>query len=294
MLYIFLIATLFFSCRKEKEETEGVLVRYGDRELTYDEVESKLPAGLLSSDREALFHRIIDSWIKDAVLSELAEERLYDLDLIERKVRDYRNALIVQEYLSRMRESHSPQVDEVKVKEYYDKHRNELKLEVPLVKGIFMKTDIDAQGKDNIRTMLSSDEEAMIDRLEQEWLDRALEYNYFRDKWIDWDTLTGMIPYKFGNPDEFVKENKVFSTDYGDCSYYLKITDYLPSGEEQPYEFAATWISNLLTQGELADYEDALVASIVANSMKNKKLEAIGYDPLKHELKENNVTKEDE
>ena len=98
-----------------------------------------------------------------------------------------------------------------------------------------------------------------IDILEREWVDRSLQYSYFRDKWIDWETVKGLIPYRFGDPDKFLEENSYFETEYGDCSYYLTVTDWIPSGEEQPIEFARTWISDLLTQGELTEYERNLV-----------------------------------
>ena len=253
-----------------------------------------IPDGIVSADSAALFSSIVDGWIKDMVLADLAEDRLYDIAAIDRKVKDYRNTLIVGEYLSRMRESHKPKVDDARVMDYYDKHRNELKLEVPLVKGVFLKVNSDSKGKEKIKNMLVSTNPQEIDRLEQEWLDRALEYNYFRDKWIDWETVAGMIPHRFGNPDEFLKENKYFETEYGDCSYYLQVNDYLPSGSEQPFEFASSWIYQVLTQGDLAEFERSLVESIVQKSIKDNKLETLGYDPLTHELKEKNVILENE
>lgn len=291
---IFLLALLLISCGKEKPSDDNVLLRYEERVLTYDDVISQIPVGLDSADSIALFNAIVEGWIKDEVLSELAEQRLYDLNQIERKVRDYRNNLIVEEYLNRMRESHEPKIDELRVKEYYDKHRSELKLEVPLVKGIFLKINSESKGKENIKHLLNSESLEAIDKLEQEWWDKALEYSYFEDKWTDWGTITSMIPYRFGNADEFLEKNQYFETEYGDCSYFLKITEYLPSGEEQPFEFASKWITDMMTQADILDYENALVESIVKQSLKNKKLEAIGYDPLMHELKENNVIHNDE
>ena len=283
------------SCSREKKTEEAdVLMRYGDKSISLEEVVSKIPAGLLPADSLALFNSILDSWITDEVLAEFAETHLIDVAAIDRRVKDYRNSLIVQEYLTRMRESRVPKIDEKEVKDYYEQFKDELKLEVPLVKGIFMKINSDSRGKDGIKYLMSSKNPEMIDKLEQEWLDRALEYNYFRDKWIDWETLISMIPYRFGDPDLFLSENKYFETEYGDCSYYLQISDYLPSGEQQPFEFAYSWIAEFLTQGDLSTYQKKLVESIVSKSIKDKKLELIGYDPLKHEMIENNVRKDNE
>lgn len=285
---------LFSSCGTKQEEDDNVLLRYEGQTLTYDEVVSKIPQGILPGDSAALFNSIVDAWVKDVVLSEFAEKRLLDINSIDLLVKEYRNTLIVQEYLNRMREAHPAKPDDLKIKDYYDKHRKELKLEVPLVKGIFLKINSESKGKDNIRNLMASENTENIDKLESEWLDKALEYNYFRDKWIDWETVSSKIPYRFGNAEKFLEENKFFETDYDDCSYYLQISDYLRVGEEQPFEFAASWISNLLTRGELAEYERSLVESIVKESIKDNKLEAIGYDPIKHEIKEKNVILDNE
>lgn len=284
LLIILLLFTLF-SCKKEQKLPENILLRFDDKYLTYEEVVDMIPGGLHPADSVSLFTSIVESWIEDVVLSDFAEHRLYDTSAIDQKVKEYKKALIVQEYLTRMRDANPPKIDEKKVKEYFDLHRKELKLEVPLVKGIFLKINSDAKGKEDIKRLLSSDKTENIDKLENEWLDRAVQYNYFPDKWIDWTTVSGLIPYRFGDPEYFLDENYYFETQDEDTKYYLKITDYLPSGSEQPYEFARSWIIDILTQGALADYERNLVTSLVNNSIKDNRLEIIGYDSIKHEIK---------
>ena len=285
--YLIFLLVLLASCKKEKEIPDNVIIRFEDIYLTKEEIIDQIPEGISQNDSVALFDALVDTWIKDNVLSDFAEERLYDLSEINRMVKDYRNALIVQEYLKKMRASKNIKFDETKVREYYSDHRKELKLDVPLVKGIFLKINSDSKGKAEIKKLLSSNNIEDIDKFEQKWLDQAIEYNYFRDKWIDWETVSGLIPYRFGDSSKFLEENNFFETEYDDCTYFLQITDYLPIGEEQPYDFAKIWITDILNQGELAEYERALVNSLIEKSIKDKKLEIIGYDPLTHELKKN-------
>ena len=285
--YLIFLLVLLASCKKEKEIPDNVIIRFEDIYLTKEEIIDQIPEGISQNDSVALFDALVDTWIKDNVLSDFAEERLYDLSEINRRVKDYRNALIVQEYLKKMRASKNIKFDETKVREYYSDHRKELKLDVPLVKGIFLKINSDSKGKAEIKKLLSSKNIEDIDKFEQKWLDQAIEYNYFRDKWIDWETVSVLIPYRFGDSSKFLEENNFFETEYDDCTYFLQITDYLPIGEEQPYDFAKIWITDILNQGELAEYERALVNSLIEKSIKDKKLEIIGYDPLTHELKKN-------
>lgn len=273
------------SCSKKEDAADDVLLRYGDKQITYNEVIDLMPDDVMPEDSVRLFKAILDGWIRDQVLADFAEERLYDTKTIDRLVNDYRNSLIVLEYLNRMAESQIAKIDEQRVKEYFESHKNDLKLEVPLVKGVFIKVNSGTPHKEEIIKLITDENPEKIDELESNWIDKALEYNYFRDKWIDWETIKGMIPYRFGDPDLFLKENSFFSTEYDDCTYYLQISEWMPSGELQPFEYARTWIASLLSQGQIADYERVLVNSLVDKSLKSKKLESIGYDPIKQELK---------
>lgn len=278
LIYLFL-GMMLTSCSHPQEEiSENVLVEYGELKLTKEDVEARIPQGLNAQDSVALYKAIVEDWLKEEVLSDFAEERLFDTGSIDQKVRDYRNSLIVQEYISRMQEFQTPKIDEDKIKEYYALHKNEMKLEVPLVKGVFLKISRGSDPQEEIKRLLTSKDPASIDVLEQTWMDRALEYNYFRDKWIDWETLAGMIPYRFADPDEFLSQHSFFETEYGDCSYYLQISDYIKTGEIQPYEYSKHWIGNLLTQSSLAEYERVLVNSLIKKALKDGKLKLVGYD----------------
>ena len=289
--WIFFLIIFAASCNEKEDNKEDVLLQYGDHKLTKEEVEDMIPKGISKKDSANLFNSIVYGWLKEVVLSDFAEEQLYDTGSIDRKVRNYRNSLIVQEYLSRMQESHTPKIDEDKIKDYYDLHRNELKLEVPLVKGIFMKFNNGIENREELRKLFSTDNPENIDILEQEWMDKSLEYNYFRDKWMDWETLSYLIPYRFEDPDRFLKDNKYFEVEFGDCIYFLQVSDYILCGDIQPYDYARTWIENVLTQGSLADYERVLVNSLINEALKDDKLQMIGYDPIKYEIIQKNDLK---
>ena len=286
LLLLIFILSLVSSCKKHEETDDFILLEYEGNVLTEKDVLDLIPVGIEPADSIALFHTIVEDWVKDKVLTNFAESRLYDVESIDRKARAYRNALIIEEYVSRMRESQAPKIDEKSVKDYYDQHRAELKLEMPLVKGVFLKINSDSKGKESIKRLITSKENDRIDELENSWLDKSLEYNYFRDKWVDWETITEMIPMRFGNPDEFISDNDYIETDYGDCTYYLFISDKKHSGEEQPFEYARTWIIDKLTQKALSEYEKELVTSLVSKSIKENKLNAFGYDPLRHTMKD--------
>lgn len=156
------------SCGGEKpaDDSGDVLLSMGSKILTLHEVEDKIPVGIDPADSVALFREIIGNWVTTAVISEFAESKLPDMEEIDRRVEDYRNRLIVTEYLRRMKESRQPKISLDSIREYYDIHRNELLTESPLVKGIYIKVPSSIKGIDEIRQLVFSGTEEDIDRLE--------------------------------------------------------------------------------------------------------------------------------
>lgn len=284
-LLIFILTTnILAGCGHNPKPQSDVLLKIGENEVTKEEIIMQIPQGLNPSDSARLFATLVDGWIKDNLLADFAADRLMDTTAIERKVKDYRNKLVVQEYLRGMRESRNFKTKEADLRNYYEAHKEEIVNETPLVKGVFVKIASDIADKDKIRQLLTTTRENAIDDFERDWMEKALEYEYFKDRWVDWNTVTSLIPYRFGNPDEVLSETNFFTTDYDDCSYFLVISEYMPSGSTQPFEYASLWIDELLQQGEMERYESALVETLVKKAIDEKKLEIIGYDPMVHKL----------
>lgn len=281
---IFLIITILDACGHKPQQQPDVLLRIGDKEVTKEEIIMQIPQGILPSDSIRLFGSLVDGWIKDNLLADFAADRLMDTTAIERKVKDYRNKLVVQEYLMGMRESQNFKTKQEDIRNYYEAHKQEIVNETPLVKGVFVKIASDIADKERIRQLLTSRGDNAIDNFERDWMEKALEYEYFKDRWVDWNTVTSFIPFRFGNPDEVLAQNNFFTTDYDDCSYFLAISEYMPSGSTQPFEYASFWIDELLQQGEMERYETALVNELVKKAIDEKKLEIIGYDPMLHKM----------
>lgn len=255
---------------------DEVLVAMGDSLLTREDVVSRIPVGLSETDSALLFDRIVDSWIESMVLTDMARQKLPDLDEIERKVAHYRNRLIVSDYLSRMRRSNSDQPSPDSVRSFYDTHRGEMLAERPLVKGLFVKVGERIDGLEEIRQCMQTADDASIDLLEREYASDALQYEYFEKTWVDWQTIAELIPYRFYDPDAFVTSTRDFETSYNGNVYLLHISDYLPSGSELPYEFAEPRIEAMLEQSGMTTYTNRLVESLVKEAVDEGKLVGVG------------------
>lgn len=262
------------------ENEEDILVVVGDSALRLSEVERKIPGGLSAEDSIEMFHSFADRWIESRVLEEVAEENVVDLDRIDRMTEAYRNRLIVDEYLRKMEEGARKEPKRSDIETYYLQYGDSMRLEQPLVKGIFLKTTASSKDIDNIRKLIFSATESDIDELEKIGLKEATGYEYFADRWVEWSDMSQQIPVRIEDADSFLKDNHHFEISHQGMTYFLNILDYVPSGEMMPREFALSQISEILTDRLSVSYRKNLLKSIYRKAMKDGKLKKGSYDPM--------------
>lgn len=275
-------------CRKKVspkvEKEDRVLLTIQDENLTMEEVVNRIPVGIDPADSAALFKEIVDVWVAERILGELAQNQLPNIEEIDRKVASYRNRLIAREYLRQMRESREIKVPADSVRRFYDAHKGELLTERPLVKGLYLKISSSSEWLEEVRKLMADASEESMERLESHFGSELLQYDYFANTWVDWQTVADLIPYRFYDPDAFLQSTRDFETSYNGSTYILHITDYLPTGNEQPFEFAKSKIEAVLRQISLSSYEENLVSSLIEKGIKDGKVVKGDYDPVSHRL----------
>lgn len=278
---------LFVSCGGDgtsSQEDRDVLLRAGEETLTMREVVRMIPVGMEPADSAEMFQLIVDNWIKSKVLSGLAERKLPDVAEIDEKVADYRNRLIVAEYLREMKKGKEFKVSQDSIREFYNHYKGDMLTESPLVKGIYLKVAADRSNLEEIRGLVFCGSDECIDRLEKSSAGGAIQYDYFINDWVDWQIIADRIPYRFYDPDAFLKSTSNFETSYNGSVYLLHISSYLPTGSEPPYEFASVRIGEMMERTNIKKFEESLVRSLVNKAVSDGDLVAVGYDPVLNEI----------
>lgn len=271
------VLLLLSACGKDSEERKtpadaDAILTVGDSTLTMTDVVTRIPAGLEEEDSIAMHQAIVRNWLEQMLLSEIAVENIDDLDRIEKMVSEYRKRLIIESYRRKLRESRTSDVATDSLREYYAAHREELVLDRPVVKGLFLKIPANAQRIGDIRRWMATATPSAIDNLERYGLNDAIKYSFFEDKWMDFQTIVEQIPYRFFDTDAFVEATPNFETTYGGITYILHISDFMKSGSEMPFEVAAPLIRETL-QGQAGEtYERKLLTSLYNRAVKSGKL----------------------
>lgn len=242
--------------------TADAVATVGNAVLTSADVRAALPAGLNPDDSARFVKAYVNSWIDSRLISEVAAREV-DMSQIEPLVEEYRSRLIMQQYTRRMFETHAASASEDSLHAYYDRHRSEFNLERPLVKGVYLKVPDDSRALANLRKLYRSDKPDDIDRLEKEVLRGATHYDYFRDRWVDWEQIETRVPADFGpDPSVWATPGRTLDVSSGGYTYLLRITEVLPSGRPMPFESARPLIvQRLLALGRRA-YEAELLRDL--------------------------------
>ncbi len=276
--YIFFLSAMLLLCScggGNSVGKEDVLVRVGRSVLTKSEMNSLMPFGLSDADSVKFTRAYIRSWIDDKLVSEIASKNIGNSASIDRMVEDYRKELIMWEYRRRMYESHADNsFSEDSIRSYYEAHKNDFRLEHPILKGIYIKIADNAPRLADVKKWYRSNRIADIDNLEKYGITGAIHYDYFRDRWVDWSQIESRIPYDFGaNIDAFIKNNRNFEVSVDGSTYLLNITDYLPSGAVMPIEFAQEIIKEQFVNNRRLEYDRNLRRSLYEKGLKDGDVE---------------------
>lgn len=284
---IFIVSLILGGCRKSDSadqlpiDSADVLVMVGDSAICIHDVAGRIPSGISPADSAALADAIINGWIERMLLTDIASQNVEEMEKIDRMVEDYRRKLIIATYRRNLRESHISEIDKKNIDKYYEANKDDLILETPVVKGLYIKLPADAERIADIRRWIQTATPDAIDALEKYGLKEAIEYSFFQQRWTDWTTLSRQIPYNFGDPDEFVKSRRDLVTTHRGITYMLHIFESLPSGSAMPREIADPIINERLETLRGDALEKEMIGNIYQQAFKEGKLKFVNYNPAK-------------
>ncbi len=262
---VWCLMLMLFSCgRGAQEAGTDVLVSVGGHSLSRSEVEAVIPRTLSSADSLLVAESYVKKWVKDALVYDIAEENLgEEMADVERLVEAYRHSLIRYRYQEQLvRERLSAEIRESDVLNYYETNQKKFELKTNLVKGLFLKVPIDAPGLTDLKRWYKSDDASAVEKIDKYSLQNAAIYDYFYDKWMDFEDVMENIPMQLSNPSAYLKANKTLEVSDSSYCYLLNIRDYIPAGQVAPYDYVQPQIMDMLLaqrkQKFLRDFEEEL------------------------------------
>lgn len=264
--FIFIMfVSLLCACKGPQiTDDTDILVRVKDRALRRTEVTSLIPRGASPADSLLLAESFVKKWVKDALVFDLALRNLgNEKDEVDKLVEEYRHSLVRYRYQEQLvKDKLSANIPESDKLNYYEENRSKFILDKSLIKGLFLKIPVDAPGLSDVKGWYKSTSESALEKIEKYSVQNATIYEYFYDKWVDFDEVMDNIPVHIANSNDFLKVNKFVEAADSSFCYLLNIKEYLSVGSVAPYEYANSQIVDMLVNQRkvefLKNFEDEL------------------------------------
>lgn len=268
-LLILVLSILSACSHSDRANKNGdIIAAVGKSTLTRSDLHKALPGGLSPDDSTTFARAYIRRWIDSRLIERVAIDAV-DMAEIDRLTAEYRQSLIMSQYRRAMATQADALFSDDTLRAYYDSHKNEFRLERPLVRGVYLKVPDNAPNLRVLKRLYTSVKAPDMDRLEKEAPKTAIHYDYFREHWIDWEQIEKRIPANIPSPDAFLRAGKPLNVSHGGFTYLLHVSDYLPSGAPLPFEAAEPMIrERLLTRNRLV-YDAQLLKDLFDQALKD-------------------------
>lgn len=271
---LLIFVSSFGSCTRKDDHTgKTPLVEVDGNFLYKEDLHMAIPAGLSKDDSLLFAKHYIRNWTEDVLLYNKAKSNIPKNNEIDELVENYRKALIMHTYQQEL--INQKLVDEFSEQEmidYYEKNRNLFILEHSLIKGLFVKLPLTAPQVNRVRKWYKLETSEAIDHLEKYSLQNAVSYDYFYDKWVPTSDLLDRMPLKVLDPESYLRFNRQVELKDTAYYYFLNVSDYRKSGEQEPYELAKFEVKDMLVNKKQVDFMKKVKDDLYQQAMNDKKI----------------------
>jgi hypothetical protein len=254
MLPIIWAIYLLIGCGQSTQQTPATsspLARVHRAHLYQLEVANLIPSGISEQDSLALLNRYVNDWVLTHLIAQKAEKTLPKellSNTIEKKVADFRSALLMHYYLEAAVDNQADTVvSQQEITQYYHEYRNNFILNRNIVKGKFIILPKRVHPPIPIKNWMESVKASDQAELAVYCKKFATDYLLDNNDWVDWDrmvTTTALVNI----PDKarLLKANSFITVQDAAYKYYLKIEDHRGVNDVAPISFVAKEIEKLI------------------------------------------------
>lgn len=255
---------------------EKPIARSGDSFLYLNDVRSMVPKGTSAPDSVNIVERYVNNWIKkQLMIKESASKIDFDETEIERKMLDYRYALMVYEYQKYYIDANLDQeVSEEDIQIYYNENTANFELKQNIIRCLFIKVPDDAPKLDKLRELVKSNKAKDRDELKSYCFRFAISYSLEDSLWLNFDEVVNNSPLaNVPNKVQFLGENNYTEASADGFLYIMRILNYKISDQISPLEFVKDDIRNIILNKRKLELAKNLEEDVFKQAQKNKEFE---------------------
>ena len=276
-IFVVSLALLLPSCKAVQSFIHDgeVVAKLGDHKLYLSELEKVIPNGISPEDSLNLANLYINSWATGKAFQDIAEQKLSKEEKdVSKELEDYRQSLLRYRFEQRfISERLDTTVSPKEVDEYFEAHKDNFKLERPIVKARFMKISEDSPNLRTIKKLMSSDDVSDVIAADSLAFNSAQRYADLSDTWIDAATLAGDFGVDY--VEMLSKKNGQFIEIKDGDGFLLVafIADMVKAGEVPPVEFCEERIKDIIISGRKHKLLTTLEQDLIEDAKAKEKFE---------------------
>lgn len=276
-IVLFLSGCDLFKIKSEDDDDDDpVVASVGKTYLHVSDIDFITKDTQSDLDSAELVSRYIQTWIKKQLMIKEAGKNLtIDESELNRKLLDYRYALIIYEF----EKSHVEQfLDKVvsleEITSYYEKFKANFSLKEIIVRTNFIKMEKGLPQKRQIERLLRSTRDN--DRTELKELSLRYANNYFLEDstWIKFDDIILNTPLaQSTNNVQLLKSNQHIAIEDDNHSYFFHILEYKLQDQVPPLEFVKDEISKIIVNKRRVALAEKLHKEVYDKALENNEFE---------------------
>jgi len=232
----------------EGNNKEEPLARVLEQYLYPSDISDAIPAGTSKQDSMILARRYADTWVRDQLMLNQAEQALTEEQKdFEKQIAEYRRSLLIFSYRQKLlQQKLDTVVSESEIQSYYQDNINNFILGQNVIMGTFIKVPLSAPRIDELRGWSRSNGKDDLDQMEKYCISYADKYSDFNDTWVYFPSIKTQLPMQISQPSRYLRYNRNIETTDSLFRYFLHVADHLPEGEIAPIEMVTDDITNII------------------------------------------------
>ncbi|MES2285324.1 MAG: peptidyl-prolyl cis-trans isomerase [Bacteroidota bacterium] len=276
---------LIVSCtsKKDKDGNREVIARANNAFLYKDNIQDIIPVGTSSKDSLERLIKYIDSWVREALVIQKAEDNLTEEQKnVEKQLQDYRNSLITYTYEKELvKQKLDTTIGNQEIEEYYNNNRNNFELKDNIIKVVYVKVNKKAPGINKLQKWYKSDVPKDKELLAGYCHQFAENFYLDENSWLLFDDLLKEIPIQTYNKELFLQNNRFVEVTDSTNSYFLNIKGFKIRNSLSPLSFERENIKNIILNKRKLQLITKMKEDIYNDAANNKKIEIYINDKSK-------------
>ena len=234
-----LVGTLCFTCQpnSSRSEDDRLLARVYNKSLYLSDMEGMLPVGISSEDSSLIIDQFVRNWVRESSMLHEAEKNIPQGLDIDELVENYRASLIKHNYenlvVNRLLDS---LVSQDELLDFYQKSKDQYKLESPIFRCHFIKAPLDAPQISQMEEWWSSNSPSDLKALSN-WCNANASVHHLKDStWYKIVDIGAYMPQGFLTVDNFENKKQFIEKD-DEFIYLFEMKELIKKDEIAPLAF---------------------------------------------------------